>query len=189
MCTLWVPSSSISDCVYWVTNEKTDCAWVLMIWHILTTKVNIWISVCTSTRVCHLRRDIQCTGLLTSKKQQQQQQQHYFMQLSCCFYKVCISNKTRRRASVIAMHKVPKTITSQCVIATYRAKCRLRTTNVLCVITCAERRLFTKTKGCCLLVIIWGKCNYSKRRFKTVPENQVPRPASYSVTLTWTCVT
>jgi len=60
---------SISDCVYSVTNKKTDCAWGLVIWHILTTKVNIWISVCRSTRVDHQRRDIRC--ILTSRKQQQ----------------------------------------------------------------------------------------------------------------------
>ena len=44
---VWVQICYISDCVYRVTNEKTDCAWGLVIWHILTTKVNIWISVCT----------------------------------------------------------------------------------------------------------------------------------------------
>ena len=62
---------SISDCIYWVTNEKTDCAWGLVIWHILMTRVNIWLSVCRSTRVDHQRRDIWC--ILTSKKQQQQE--------------------------------------------------------------------------------------------------------------------
>jgi len=60
----------ISDCVYWVMNEKTDCAWGLVIWHILTTRVNIWYKLADLQELT-IREEIRC--ILTSKKHHQQQ--------------------------------------------------------------------------------------------------------------------